>query len=197
MDANLILLWVLLLPYVTVMVSSSQCVPPNDPCLYQGAASDWANKISILNVLQLRARFYILSSDEGLNSTISFEMAKAQIDFINSYLMTTKLRFTPEYHLIRNSSLLTKRALPFCNFSLIGDGKCDYYCNSSITNFDGGDCFKSLPDDTGIKLGFLPSLILSFPDFTHKTILSYSLSLSLSLSLCVCVCVCIILSKIK
>ena len=83
---------------------------------------------------------YILAEDDGLSPVISEDMASKQVSTLNSYMKSVGVSFVHETILVQNSSLRIRYALPFCNFSLVGNGVCDSYCNSSVTNYDGGDC---------------------------------------------------------
>jgi len=116
----------------TFCVPYSVCNPP-------GTASTWYNQLSTAVNRTILVRMYILSANNGSNSVVSNVTAQTQIDYLNRYYQSTRINFRAKFYLIRNSSLLSKYALPNCNFSAVGNGHCDSLCNNSVTNYDGGN----------------------------------------------------------
>ena len=127
--------------------SSVNCVYNHD-CYAAGAAASWADQIHSLPAREQFIRMYVLSEDDGSSPVISEDMTNKQISTLNSYMKSVGVSFVHESILVKNSSLRHRYALPFCDFSLVGNGVCDSYCNVSVTNYDGGDCFPEISNNT-------------------------------------------------
>lgn len=128
--------------------ASVKCLPDDSPCGIPGAPFIWYNKIPASPLRTIRTRVHVLADDNGMNPVIPETMVDAQMVLLNSYYFPLRVQFQFLPYLIRNTTLLNKRALPFCPISLIGNGKCDSYCNVSITNYDGGDCVPPVSNNT-------------------------------------------------
>jgi len=122
------------------LLTGPECPGYVEPCGIAGAAEEWVPLIASLPPRTIRTAVFVVSSDEGGSACVDQPTVEQQVEVLNQYLGGINATFKLTFHTINSSFLLARRVLPFCNFSTIGDGVCDSFCNASITNFDGGDC---------------------------------------------------------
>jgi hypothetical protein len=154
----MLLLWPLISSFVASRVLASgpgveivrtqgpECPGYVDPCGVAGSAEAWAQKVAILPPRKIRTAFFVVATDEGSDACVDQVTVAKQADVLNEYLAGMNVSFEFTFNTINSSAYLARRVLPICDFSTIGNGACDSYCNASITNYDGGDCVPPAPD---------------------------------------------------
>ncbi len=131
------------------MHTTTTCLGNTPTCNGENTAQDWYNKLPEKPKLTLRSRMYILANDAGNSTSLSATIAQGQYEFLNTYFEDIGIQFEPIFSQINNTFYFERLAFPLCDFADIGDGVCDFYCNASVSNFDGGDCI-SVPSNLAV-----------------------------------------------
>jgi hypothetical protein len=121
------------------------CPGYGDTCGIPGVAESWSQNLTYLPVRDIRVAVFVMAADDGSSACASESVVDAQLSVLNNYFAGAKATFRASYSTVNSSFYLSRRVLPFCDFSLVGNGECDSFCNASITNYDGGDCVPVSP----------------------------------------------------
>lgn len=92
----------------------------------------------------VRYRIVNVYNDDGSEPQLTKEQIQLQHKKLSNAFRPYNILWNYEELPIHNSSLRHKVALSGCSKDEVGNGRCDIWCNHTVTGFDGGDCDTSL-----------------------------------------------------
>ncbi|XP_071948912.1 pappalysin-1-like [Antedon mediterranea] len=88
----------------------------------------------------VRYRLINIANDDGSNPMLSQEQIEGQHNELNKAINSYNITFLRHDHMVKNTTLRSRKIIPNCVSKDVGNGKCDLQCSPEYTGNDGGDC---------------------------------------------------------